>query len=88
MRTALNKVAINGIGRYGDFDIARINRDDTRRKRSLKPICNAGPQGGGGYTDLPRNMLRRINWYLQAWPQLAGLYEQGLPAGCRRRGTA
>jgi hypothetical protein len=21
-------------------------------------------------------MLRRINWYLQAWPQLAGLYEQ------------
>lgn len=23
-------------------------------------------------------MLRRINWYLQAWPQLAGLYEQTL----------
>lgn len=21
-------------------------------------------------------MLRRINWYLQAWPPLAGLYEQ------------
>ncbi|MFX5797491.1 hypothetical protein ABTE12_18555, partial [Acinetobacter baumannii] len=28
MRTALNKSSQNSVGQYGDFDIARINRDD------------------------------------------------------------
>lgn len=30
----------------------------------------------GVYANSARGMLRRINWYLQAWPPLAGLYEQ------------
>lgn len=75
MRTALNKSSQNSVGQYGDFDIARINSDDAAQAQKEAQIyLQRWPTGL--YADSTRNMLRRINWYLQAWPQLAGLYEQ------------
>ncbi|MDU1874852.1 hypothetical protein [Citrobacter sp.] len=77
MRTALNKSSQNSVGEYGDFDIAKINREDAAQAQTLAQAYLQGfPQGQ--YADSTRGMLRRINWYLQAWPQLAGLYEQKL----------
>ncbi|HBR1668578.1 TPA: hypothetical protein L9M06_003540 [Klebsiella quasipneumoniae subsp. quasipneumoniae] len=75
MRTALNKSSQNSVGQYGDFDIARINREDASlAQKEAQTYLQRWPTGV--YADSARNMLRRINWYLQAWPQLAGLYEQ------------
>lgn len=77
MRTALNKSSQNSVGEYGDFDIAKINREDATQAQMLaQAYLQRFPQGQ--YADSTRGMLRRINWYLQAWPQLAGLYEQTL----------
>lgn len=77
MRTALNKSSQNSVGEYGDFDIAKINREDATQAQTLaQAYLQLFPQGQ--YADSTRGMLRRINWYLQAWPQLAGLYEQTL----------
>ncbi|WP_413595612.1 hypothetical protein [Citrobacter youngae] len=77
MRTALNKSSQNSVGEYGDFDIARINHQDTAQAQTqAQAYLQRWPQGQ--YADSTRGMLRRINWYLQAWPQLAGLYEQTL----------
>lgn len=77
MRTALNKSSQNSVGEYGDFDIAKINREDATQAQTLaQAYLQRFPQGQ--YADSTRGMLRRINWYLQAWPQLAGLYEQTL----------
>ncbi|CAM3472903.1 hypothetical protein SB6095_00470 [Klebsiella quasivariicola] len=75
MRTALNKSSQNSVGQYGDFDIARINREDAllAQKEALTYLQH---WPDGLYANSARGMLRRINWYLQAWPQLAGLYEQ------------
>lgn len=75
MRTALNKSSQNSVGEYGDFDIAKINREDATQAQELaQAYLQSFPQGL--YADSSRGMLRRINWYLQSWPQLAGLYEQ------------
>ncbi|HBS1998444.1 TPA: hypothetical protein MAD10_004909 [Klebsiella quasipneumoniae subsp. quasipneumoniae] len=75
MRTALNKSSQNSVGQYGDFDIAHINREDAAlAQKEAQTYLQRWPTGV--YADSARNMLRRINWYLQAWPQLAGLYEQ------------
>lgn len=77
MRTALNKSSQNSVGEYGDFDIAKINRKDAAQaQKEAQNYLQRWPQGR--YADSTRGMLRRINWYLQAWPQLAGLYEQTL----------
>lgn len=77
MRAALNKSSQNSVGEYGDFDIAKINREDaTQAQTQAQTYLQRFPQGL--YADSARDMLRRINWYLQAWPQLAGLYEQTL----------
>jgi hypothetical protein len=77
MRTALNKSSQNSVGEYGDFDIAKINREDATQAQTLaQAYLQRFPQGQ--YAASTRGMLRRINWYLQAWPQLAGLYEQTL----------
>ncbi|TKV15068.1 hypothetical protein FDX04_10790 [Citrobacter sp. wls615] len=77
MRTALNKSSQNSVGEYGDFDIAKINREDASQAQILaQAYLQRFPQGQ--YAASTRGMLRRINWYLQAWPQLAGLYEQTL----------
>ncbi len=77
MRAALNKSSQNSVGEYGDFDIAKINREDaTQAQMQAQAYLQRYPQGL--YADSARGMLRRINWYLQAWPQLAGLYEQTL----------
>ena len=77
MRTALNKSSQNSVGEYGDFDIARINHQDAAQAQTqAQAYLQRWPQGQ--YADSTRGMLRRINWYLQAWPQLAGLYEQTL----------
>lgn len=77
MRTALNKSSQNSVGEYGDFDIARINSQDAAQAQTqAQAYLQRWPQGQ--YADSTRGMLRRINWYLQAWPQLAGLYEQTL----------
>ncbi|MFV4849797.1 hypothetical protein ACNJNU_09210 [Citrobacter freundii] len=77
MRAALNKSSQNSAGEYGDFDIAKINREDaTQAQTQAQAYLQRFPQGL--YADSARGMLRRINWYLQAWPQLAGLYEQTL----------
>jgi hypothetical protein len=46
MRTALNKSSQNSVGQYGDFDIARINRDDAAQaQKKLKPILQRWPAG-------------------------------------------
>ena len=75
MRTALNKSSQNSVGEYGDFDITRINHQDAAQAQTqAQAYLQRWPQGQ--YADSTRGMLRRINWYLQAWPQLAGLYEQ------------
>lgn len=77
MRAALNKSSQNSVGEYGDFDIAKINREDaTQAQTQAQVYLQRFPQGL--YAESARGMLRRINWYLQAWPQLAGLYEQTL----------
>ncbi|MEG2990713.1 MAG: hypothetical protein RR818_05205 [Citrobacter sp.] len=75
MRTALNKSSQNSVGEYGDFDSAKINRQDASQAQTqAQAYLQRFPQGL--YADSARGMLRRINWYLQAWPPLAGLYEQ------------
>ncbi|ATF50559.1 hypothetical protein HV096_11260 [Citrobacter freundii] len=75
MRTALNKSSQNSVGEYGDFDSAKINREDATQAQTLaQAYLQRFPLGL--YADSARGMLRRINWYLQAWPPLAGLYEQ------------
>jgi hypothetical protein len=75
MRTALNKSSQNSVGEYGDFDSAKINRQDASQAQTqTQAYLQRFPQGL--YADSARGMLRRINWYLQAWPPLAGLYEQ------------
>lgn len=75
MRTALNKSSQNSTGEYGDFDIDRIDRPAAEQaQKAAQAYLQRWPEGH--YADSARGMLRRINWYLQAWPQLAGLYEQ------------
>lgn len=75
MRTALNKSSQNSTGEYGDFDIDRIDRPAAEQaQKAAQAYLQRWPEGR--YADSARGMLRRINWYLQAWPQLAGLYEQ------------
>lgn len=75
MRTALNKSSQNSVGDYGDFDIARINREDAlRAQKEAQIYLQRWPEGR--YADSTRGMLRRIHWYLQDWTTLAGLYEQ------------
>lgn len=75
MRTALNKSSQHSVGDYGDFDIARINREDAlRAQKEAQTYLQHWPEGR--YADSARGMLRRIHWYLQDWTTLAGLYEQ------------
>lgn len=75
MRTALNKSSQNSVGEYGDFDIARINREDAQLAlKEAQTYLQRWPDGN--YADSTRGMQRRINWYLQDWTSLAGLYEQ------------
>lgn len=75
MRTALNKSSQNSVGEYGDFDIARINREDARlAQKEAQTYLQRWAEGR--YADSARGMLRRIDWYLQDWTTLAGLYEQ------------
>lgn len=75
MRTALNKSSQNSVGEYGDFDSAKINRQDASQAQTqAHAYLQRYPRGL--YADSARGMLRRINWYLQAWTPLAGLYEQ------------
>ena len=77
IRAALNKSSQNSVGEYGDFDITKINREDASQAQTLaQAYLQHYPQGL--YAASSHGMLRRINWYLQAWPQLAGLYEQTL----------
>lgn len=77
MRTALNKSSQNSVGEYGDFDIARINREDALlAQKEAQTYLQRWPEGL--YVNSTRGMLRRINWYLQAWPQLADTYEKAL----------
>ncbi|MFZ3617835.1 hypothetical protein ACOYA6_01145 [Leclercia barmai] len=75
MRTALNKSSQNSTGEYGDFTLDRIDRSAAEQaQKAAQVYLQRWPEGR--YADSARGMLRRINWYLQAWPQLAGLYEQ------------
>jgi len=75
MRTALNKSSQNSMGEYGDFTIDRIDRPAAEQaQKAAQAYLQRWPEGR--YADSTRGMLRRINWYLQAWPQLAGLYEK------------
>lgn len=75
MRTALNKSAENSTGQYGDFDIQRINRNAAAQaENAAQDYLQRWPEGL--YAESSRGMLRRINWYLQNWAPLAGLYEQ------------
>ena len=75
MRTALNSSSQNSTGEYGDFNINRIDRAAAgKAQKEALAYLQRWPEGL--YADSARGMLRRINWYLQAWPQLAGLYEQ------------
>ena len=74
MRTALNKSSQNSVGQFGEFDIARINREDALRPKEAQTYLQSRPEGL--YVDSARGMLRRINWYLKEWQKLAGLYEE------------
>ncbi|MGG4733231.1 hypothetical protein [Leclercia adecarboxylata] len=75
MRTALNKSSQNSMGEYGDFTIDRIDRPAAEQaQKAAQAYLQRWPEGR--YADSTRGLLRRINWYMQAWPQLAGLYEQ------------
>lgn len=75
MRTALNKSTHFSTGEYGDFDIEKINQQfATQARDEAHRYLQRWPQGM--YADSARGMLRRINWYMQDWPQLAVLYEQ------------
>lgn len=75
IRTALNKSSQNSVGEYGDFDIARIDREDAAQAQTAaQAYLQRFPQGQ--YADSARGLLRRINWYQQDWPQLAERYEQ------------
>lgn len=77
MRTALNKSTQNSVGEYGDFDVERINRDDAlQAQNEAQAYLQRWPEGR--YAESAHGMLRRINWYLHEWPQLAALYEQAL----------
>lgn len=77
MRTALNKSTQNSVGEYGDFDVERINRDDAlQAQNEAQAYLQRWPEGR--YAESAHGMLRRINWYLREWPQLAALYEQAL----------
>ncbi|HEY4435356.1 MAG TPA: hypothetical protein VGN40_04220 [Lelliottia sp.] len=77
MRTALNKSSQFSNGEYGDFDIDKINTQfATQAQDAALTYLQRWPEGI--YADSARGMLRRINWYLQAWSHLAGLYEQSL----------
>lgn len=74
MRTALNKSSQQSTGEYGDFDVTRVSHDDAAQaQNAAQAYLQRWPQGR--YADSARGMLRRINWYLQAWPQLAERYE-------------
>lgn len=75
MRTALNRSSQYSVGNYGDFVLDRIDRPAAEQaQKAAQAYLQRWPEGR--YADSTRGMLRRINWYLQAWPQLAGLYEQ------------
>ncbi|MEP8672389.1 hypothetical protein ABKV27_09950 [Enterobacter hormaechei] len=75
MRTALNKSSQNSVGQFGEFDIARINREDALlAQKEAQTYLHSWPEGL--YVDSARGMLRRINWYLKEWQQLAELYEE------------
>lgn len=75
MRTALNKSTLNSVGEYGEFDIDHVNRADAAQAREdAQAYLQRFPEGR--YADSARGMLRRINWYLQDWPQLAGYYDR------------
>lgn len=77
MRNALNKSSQNAEGEYGYFDVEKIDR-----KAASEAMKWAGrylqlwPEGQ--YAASTRGLLRRINWYLQDWDELARLYEQSL----------
>ncbi|HHG8781186.1 hypothetical protein NLX76_07310 [Enterobacter hormaechei] len=75
MRTALNKSSQNSDGQFGEFDIGRINREYALlAQKEAQTYLHSWPEGR--YVDSARGMLRRINWYLQEWQPLAGLYEE------------
>lgn len=77
MRAALNKSSQHSTGQYGEFDISLIDRDNAlNAQKEAQAYLQGWPEGR--YAHSVRGMLRRINWYLQAWPELAGLYEQAL----------
>ena len=77
MRTALNKSSKFSDGQYGEFNIDNIKlKDAAQAQKEAQNYLQRWPEGL--YANSTRGMLRRINWYLQAWPQLAGLYEQTL----------
>ena len=77
MRVALNKSSQHSTGQYGEFDISMIDRDNAlNAQKEAQGYLQHWPEGR--YAHSARGMLRRINWYLQAWPELAGLYEQAL----------
>lgn len=72
MRAALNKSSQNSVGEYGDFDIAKINREDATQAQTQAQAYLRKRFPQGLYADSARGMLRRINWYLQAWPGWPG----------------
>lgn len=75
MRTALNRSTQHSVGPYGDFHIQYIDKDAaSQAKDAAHAYLQRWPEGR--YADSARGMLRRIHWYLQDWPTLAGLYEQ------------
>ncbi|WP_193144615.1 tetratricopeptide repeat protein [Citrobacter europaeus] len=77
MRTALNKSSKFSDGQFGEFNIDNIKlKDAAQAQKEAQNYLQRWPEGL--YANSTRGMLRRINWYLQAWPQLAGLYEQTL----------
>ena len=77
MRVALNKSTVKATDEYGMFDATKI---DTGAASEARDYANAylATWPEGRYADSARGLLRRINWYLQDWQQLAPLYEKAL----------
>ena len=77
MRTALNRSTADAVGEYGDFDASHINKESAQQARDLA-LSYLQKWPSGVYAASARGLLRRIDWYLGNWDQLAQSLEQAL----------
>ena|GEM_PF-91215 len=77
MRTELNRSSAGDTGEYGDFDVASVDKYAVQKAREqAQYYLQKWP--AGLYAVSARGLLRRIDWYLGDWDQLALDLEQAL----------